>query len=55
MAFPRITIRSQPAAKAVNTSWSICDSRSGLVFNVKLIKPDQRGAFLAFIAESGTA
>ncbi len=49
-----ITIRQRPAAKSVNTAWSIRDKRSGHSYNVKMMKPDQKGAFITFTAEGGT-
>ncbi|MCZ7493240.1 phage head completion protein [Agrobacterium salinitolerans] len=49
-----ITVRQQPAIKAVNTTWSIRDKHSGRSYNVKMMKPDQKGAFITFTAEGGT-
>lgn len=49
-----VTIRAQPAARAVNTTWRIRDTRSGRTYNVKMMKPDQKGAFITFTAEGGT-
>ncbi|MGF9567483.1 head-tail adaptor protein [Neorhizobium sp. BT27B] len=50
-----VTIRQRPATKTVNTTWVIRDKRSGRSYNVKMMKPDQKGAFITFTAEGGTA
>lgn len=48
-----ITIRQQPKAKLANTTWWIINKHDGRRFNIKLMNPDQKGAFITFIAEEG--
>ncbi|MCP2135278.1 hypothetical protein A6U97_05295 [Agrobacterium tumefaciens] len=48
-----ITIRMQPKAKAVSTTWFIRDTRENRRYNVKLMNPSQKGDFLTIIAEEG--
>jgi len=57
-----ITIRNQPAALAVGTGWRCYDVRAGMVdaetpkrvFDIKVIEPDKRGAWVNILAEEGT-
>jgi len=48
-----ITTRSHAGSKAVNTTWQAVDS-SGAIFAIRLVKPDERGAFITLTAEGGT-
>lgn len=50
-----VTIRAQPKAKGIDTTWFIRDTRDNRRFNVKLMSPSEKGDFITFRAEEGTA
>jgi head-tail adaptor len=47
-----ITTRNHAGSRQVNTTWRVLDS-SDLEYAVKLVKPDEKGAFITFVAERG--
>lgn len=48
-----ITMRMQPAMEDAEPSWRCRDARKGTVYNIRAITPDERGAFVDLLAESG--
>jgi hypothetical protein len=50
-----ITVGAKPKTRQVNTTWFIRDTRDNRRYNVKLMTPDEKGAFITFIAEEGKA
>lgn len=48
-----ISLRNQPSLASVTTAWRAVDARTGQTFNIRAITPDERGAFVDLLAESG--
>ncbi|UXT40785.1 head-tail adaptor protein [Agrobacterium tumefaciens] len=47
-----ITTRDYSGSRAVNTTWRVLDA-SDNIYAVKLVKPDEKNAFITFVAEMG--
>ncbi|OCJ06088.1 hypothetical protein A6U85_03740 [Agrobacterium sp. 13-626] len=47
------TVRYQPAANAVDNAWRVKDLRSGKVYNIVSVEPDERSAFVSIVCKSG--
>ncbi|MFC3164133.1 head-tail adaptor protein [Ciceribacter thiooxidans] len=50
-----ITIRWQPAAATMTTDWRAVDARSGEIWDITSIEPDERKSFVNILAKTGTA
>ncbi len=50
-----ITVRSSAATREVTTAWRARDARSGATFNISAVTPDERGAYIDILAQSGGA
>lgn len=50
-----ITIRWQPAAATLTTDWRAVDARSGEIWDIASIEPDERKSFVNILAKTGTA
>jgi head-tail adaptor len=47
-----ITTRDHAGSRQVNTTWRVLDA-SNNEYAVKLVKPDEKGTFITFVAEQG--
>ncbi|MDX3806306.1 phage head closure protein [Bosea thiooxidans] len=48
-----ITVRHQPLMDTVTNAWRAVDARRGTTFNIRSVTPDERGAFVDILAQSG--
>ena len=50
-----ITIRWQPAAATMTTDWRAVDARTGAIWDITSIEPDERKSFVNILAKTGVA
>ena len=50
-----ITVRSSAFTRSLTASWRARDARSGKTFNLAAPRPDERRAYIDFLATSGGA
>lgn len=50
-----ITVRHQPAMAAVTAAYRARNARSGAIYNIRSVTPDERGTFVDLLGESGVA
>lgn len=50
-----ITMRWQPEFATMNSAWRAKNSRTGEVYNIRSIEPDERHAFVNVLTETGVA
>lgn len=48
-----VTIRNQPALADAATTWKLRNTRTDKTYSIKAITPDERGAFVDILAETG--
>jgi SPP1 family predicted phage head-tail adaptor len=48
-----VTLRNQPGLGDADSTWRLTSTRSGRVYDIKSITPDERGAWLDILAEIG--
>ncbi|UWU16009.1 head-tail adaptor protein [Rhizobium sullae] len=48
-----LTMRGQPALDAVDSTWRARNARSGTVYNIRSVEPDESYDFWTLLAESG--
>ncbi|NTG60426.1 head-tail adaptor protein [Agrobacterium rhizogenes] len=47
------TIRYQPAVIPMDNTWRVKDLRSGKLYNIVSVEPDERSAFVSIVCKSG--
>lgn len=48
-----VTIRNQPALADAATTWKLRNTRTNKTYEIKAITPDERGAFVDILCETG--
>ncbi|HEV7339833.1 MAG TPA: phage head closure protein [Bosea sp. (in: a-proteobacteria)] len=48
-----ITVRNQPSLASATNAWRAANARTGQTYNIRAVTPDERGAFVDILAESG--
>lgn len=48
-----ITMRWQPEFTTINTGWRMVNDRTGAVYDITSIEPDERRAFVNILAKTG--
>lgn len=50
-----ITMRWQPEFAALSSAWRAVNGRTGEVYNIRSIEPDERNAFVNILTQTGVA
>ena len=50
-----ITMRWQPEFAAITSAWRAVNGRTGAVYNIRSVEPDERRAFVNVLADTGAA
>ncbi|WP_026619114.1 head-tail adaptor [Ensifer sp. WSM1721] len=50
-----LIMRWQPDFATVDTTWRAVNARSGVVYNIRSVEPDERRAFVNVLVEAGVA
>lgn len=50
-----ITVRSCMATRAVTSAWRARNERTGVIYNITSVAPDESGAFIDVLATAGEA
>lgn len=48
-----ISLRNQPLLATAQTGWRAVNARSGQTYNIRSVTPDERGAMVDLLVESG--
>lgn len=51
-----VTVRTDSSTKTIDAAWRAVDSRDATkVYNIRAVTPDEKGAYIDFLAEAGVA
>lgn len=48
-----VTVRNQSGLGDADTTWRLTSTRSGRVYDIRAITPDERAAFVDFLCQTG--
>lgn len=48
-----ITLRNQPSLASATNAWRAVNARTGQTYNIRSVTPDERGAFVDLLCQSG--
>lgn len=50
-----ITVRSDSETRCVTSSWRLRDARTGTLFNIRSVTPDEKRQYIDYLVDAGVA